>query len=339
MKHVDVRPDWLARHDEAVLEPELPIIDAHHHLYDRADNRYLADDLRADTASGHAIRTTVFIECRTRYRASGDPLLAPVGETAYVAETAEASAQPICGAIVGYVDLQAGARAGEILAAHVDAGKGRFRGVRNVSAWHADPAARGSSREPAPPDLLRRAAFREGFACLAPAGLSFDAWLYHSQIDDLVDLARAFPETAIVLDHLGGPIGIGPYADRRAEVLADWRAALRRLAACENVRIKIGGFGMRLFGFGLHERPAPPDSETLAAAWRPYVETAIDAFGPSRAMLESNFPVDKGTCSYCVLWNAFKRVTHGYAAEERAALFAGTAQRFYRLERPAAPLV
>jgi L-fuconolactonase len=172
---------------------------------------------------------------------------------------------------------------------------------------------------------------REGFARLHPLGLSFDAWMYHTQLGELVDLARAFPETPIVLDHVGGPIGLGPYAGKRDEVFAEWRARIAELAGCPNVHIKLGGLGMRLFGFDVHEKELPPSSEQLAALWRPYIETCIAAFGPSRAMFESNFPVDKGSGSYQVFWNAFKRIAQGCSVAEKAALFAGTASRFYRL--------
>ena len=173
---------------------------------------------------------------------------------------------------------------------------------------------------------------REGFARLAPLGLSFDAWLYHIQLGELADLARAFPATQIVLDHVGGPIGLGRYAGKRDEVFAEWRARIRELAARPNVHIKLGGLGMRMFGFDVHERTEPPSSETLAGLWRPYIETCIAAFGPDRAMFESNFPVDKGSCSYHVLWNAFKRIAAGCSAAEKTALFSASAKKFYRLE-------
>jgi len=181
----------------------------------------------------------------------------------------------------------------------------------------------------------RRAAdrhVREGFARLAPLGLSFDAWMYHMQLGEFVDLARASPETPIVLDHVGGAIGLGRYAGQRDEVFAEWSGRIGELAYCPNVHIKLGGLGMRMFGFDLHTRELPPSWEELAAAWRPYIETCIAAFGPERAMFESNFPVDKGSCGYAALCNAFKHITAGCSAAEKAALFAGTATRFYRLE-------
>jgi predicted TIM-barrel fold metal-dependent hydrolase len=212
----------------------------------------------------------------------------------------------------------------------IQAGGGRFRGIRFITASHPEQAAWGSAVI-RPEGLLMNPKLREGFARLAPLGLSFDAWMYHTQLSELVDLARAFPATQIVLDHVGGPIGLGPYAGKRDEVFVAWSRQLHKLATCPNVHIKLGGLGMRMFGFTHHLGELPPSSEELAAAWRPYIETCIAAFGPERAMFESNFPVDKGSCSYSVLWNGFKRIAAGCSAAERAALFAGTATKLYRL--------
>lgn len=337
--HLPVRPDWLARREEAVLEPALPIIDAHHHLWERPGNPYLLPDLLRDIAGGHAIRATIYEECKSRYHADGDPLLRPLGEVEFAAAAgAEADRMPgtatrVCAGIVGFADLRAGAAVERVLQAQIAAGQGRFRGVRHTSAWHPDPAARGSAVLPQP-GLLLDPGFRQGFACLAPLGLTFDAWMFHTQLAELCDLADAFPDTAIILNHIGGPLGIGPYAGRDRHVFAEWQAGMRSLAAFPNVHVKLGGLGMRLFGFRLHEQDLPPSSEDLAAAWRPHLEACITAFGAGRCMFESNFPVDKGSCSYTALWNAFKRVTAGCSAAERADLFFGTAARVYRLAVP-----
>lgn len=329
--HLTVRPDWLALRPEAALEPALPIVDPHHHLWDRDGNAYHMPDLLRDIAdSGHAITATVFIECKARYREGGDPLLAPLGETAFVMQQAALGARGACAGIVGHVDLRAGAQAEAVLAAQIALGEGRFKGVRHSSAWHPDPAAKGSSTAP-PPGLLLDPAFRAGFACLAPLGLSFDAWMFHTQLGELRDLADAYPSTRIVLDHVGGPLNIGPYETRQAHVMAEWRAGMRALAALPNVHVKLGGFGMRLFNCACYGQTVPPSSEQLAAAWRPYIEWCVEMFGAGRCMFESNFPVDKGACSYGALWNAYKRVTAGWSADERTALFSGTATRFYRL--------
>jgi predicted TIM-barrel fold metal-dependent hydrolase len=229
-----------------------------------------------------------------------------------------------------HADLMLGADIARVLDAHITAGRGRVKGLRYSTVSHPDPAARGAMLN-RPAGLMGEPAFRAGFAQLAPRNLSFDAWIYHTQIPELTDLARAFPETTIVLDHVGGVLAIGPYAGRREEVFADWKRDLAGLASCPNVRIKLGGLGMRLFGFDFAERPDPPTSADLATAWRPYVETAITLFGADRAMFESNFPVDKLAYAYAIGWNAFKRITSGASSDERAALFHDTAQATYRL--------
>lgn len=334
--HLSVRPDWLALHQEDILEPELPIVDAHHHLWDRPENRYLFADLLVDLAAGHNVRATVAVECGAMYRQDGEAELRPIGETDFLNGAAAMSASGeygacrVCAGIVGHADLRLGERVRPVLEAHIRAGGGRFRSIRHISAWHPDPTARGSMANP-PPHLLNDPSFREGFAQLSPLGLAFDAWMYHTQLPELVDLARAFPQTTIVLNHVGGAIGIGPYAGKRDAVFADWKASMGELARCVNVCVKLGGLGMRLFGFDFASRPRPPSSQDVAQSWRPYLEACIEAFGAERCMFESNFPVDKGTCSYAVLWNAFKHITAHASAAEKQALLSGTASRVYRL--------
>ena len=263
----------------------------------------------------------------------------PVGETEFINGVAAMSASGIygktrhCAGIVGHADLTLGSRVEPVLAAHIRAGGDRFRGIRHITAWDADASVRNPAYSP-PRGLLGDKSFREGFAVLGRLGLSFDAWLYHPQIGELADLARAFPATKIVLNHVGGPIGIGAYAGRRKEVFAVWAASIKALAACPNACVKLGGLGMRMGGFGFHEQPEPPSSEALASAWRPYVETCIAAFGASRCMFESNFPVDKGSYSYPVFWNACKLLAKGASKTEKTDLFAGTAARFYGLDLP-----
>ncbi len=330
------RDEWLDQWHEPIIESGLPIIDPHHHLWDRLDWRYVGDELLADLDCGHTVLTTVFAQCRERYRPDGPVALRPLGETEFVLQIAHALEarrglkRSVCAGIVGHADLTLGGEVRAVLEAQLRVADGRFRGIRHAAANDADPAlARTMPQVPA--GLLRDPHFRAGFACLAPLGLSFDAWVYHPQLGDVAALAREFPETSIVLDHVGGPLGIGAYAIRRAEVFAEWHAAILKLAACPNVSVKIGGLGMRLCGFGFCEQPQPPTSAHLAAAWRPWIAACIDAFGPRRCMFESNFPVDRGTCSYAVLWNAFKRLAVGYSAAEKADLFAGTAARIYRL--------
>ena len=335
--YLPVRQDWLDRRKEPILAPDLPIVDPHHHLWDRPDWRYLLDELLADTKSGHNIVATVFVQARAMTRPAGPVEMRPVGETEFVNGVAAMSASGIygktrhCAGIVGHADLTLGSRVEPVLAAHIRAGGDRFRGIRHISSWDADASIRNPAYSPAR-GLLGDKNFREGFTVLGRLGLSFDAWLYHPQIDDVRDLARAFPDTKIVLNHVGGPIGIGAYAGKHEQVFPGWAASIKALAACPNVYVKLGGLGMRMGGFGFHERPEPPSSETLATTWRPYIETCIDAFGPSRCMFESNFPVDKGSYSYPVFWNACKLLAKGASEAEKADLFCGTATRFYRLD-------
>lgn len=332
-----VRPEWLSLWHEEILEPELPIVDPHHHLWDRPGWRYLLDELLADLNSGHNIVATVFVQAHAMHRASGPEALRPVGETEFVNGVAAMSASGaygptrVCAGIVGTADLRLGAAVQEVLEAHVRAGGGRFRGIRQIAAWDADSTI-GNPANAAPPGLLLDKYFREGFARLAPLGLSFDAWLFHPQLPELIDLARAFPDTPIVLNHIGGPLAVARFAGRREEVLGEWRASMRELAGCPNVYVKLGGMGMRINAFGFEKLPQPPSSETLAAAWRPYVETCVEAFGANRCMFESNFPVDKASYPYAAYWNAAKRLASGASAEEKADLFARTAARFYRIE-------
>jgi len=323
---------------EPPLDPELPIIDPHHHFWANAHGSYLPADFLADAASGHDIRATIHIECRSAYREDGPEALRPVGETAWIVGlTPHGDGGPggpapprLAAGIVGHADLMLGDAVSAVLEAHITAGAGRFRGIRYSTVSHRDPAAQGAMIN-RPPGLMAEPAFRAGFARLAPHGLSFDAWLYHTQIGELTALARAFPQTIVVLDHLGGVLGIGPYAGRRDEVFARWAADLAELARAPNARIKIGGLGMRLWGFSYDAATAMRGSQVLAAAWRPYVETAIELFGPKRAMFESNFPVDKVAYRYTVGWNAFSRICAAASADERAWLFSQTAQQTYRI--------
>ena len=334
--HLAVRPDWLASRREEALEPDLPIVDPHHHLIDRpASGTYLLPDLLADIDSGHNVVATVYLEWLSMYRADGPVEMRPVGEIEFANGIAAMSASGgygkprVCAGIVGHADLMLGASVKKVLEAMI-VGGGRFRGIRYIASMDPDQAAWGATAV-RPMDLLLDKRVREGFAQLAPLGLSFDAWIYHTQLGDLVELARAFPQTPICLNHVGGPIGLGPYEGKRDEVFADWSERIRELATCPNVHVKLGGLGMKMFGFDVHEGKLPPSSEQLATLWRPYIETCITAFGPNRAMFESNFPVDKGSYSYGVYWNACKRLARGASASEKADLFHDTASRFYRL--------
>jgi predicted TIM-barrel fold metal-dependent hydrolase len=325
---------WLSRTTETALEPELAICDPHHHLWEYPTSRYLREEFLQDIEGGHRVLATVHIECLQWYRDAGPEALRPVGETEFIHRVGEIDERAcgrrrIAAGIVGFADLRLGAAVQPVLEAHL-AASDRFRGVRYATAWDASSEIRPTHTHP-PPGLLADPAFRAGFACLARLGLSFDAWLYHTQFAELAGLARAFPAVTIVLDHMGGPLGVGPYAGRRAEVFAAWRASLAELAGCPNVVVKLGGRTMAASGFGWHKRAAPPGSEELAAAMAPYYRACIELFGAQRCMFESNFPFDRASCSYVVLWNAYKRLSHDYPEADRRALFYDTAERVYRL--------
>jgi len=328
------REQWLARTVEPALDAGLPVCDPHHHVWIHPGSRYLVDELLADFG-GHRVTSTVFVECHQFYRDQGPEHLRAVGETEYVAalagpHRAAAGVAQIAAGIVGFADLTQGAAVREVLDAH-RAASDRFRGIRYATAWDASPQIR-KSHTGAPAGLLADRRFREGFDCLRDGGLVFDAWAYHRQLPELADLARAFPDVAIVVDHAGGPLGIGPYAGRRDEVYALWRAHIIELSRLPNVAVKLGGLTMTMSGHGWHKRDAPPGSAEIAAAIAPYVHTCIEHFGPDRCMFESNFPVDRASCSWSVLWNAYKRLARSYSPGERAALLHDTAVRVYRLE-------
>lgn len=336
---------WLNLTREETIDPGLPICDPHHHLWDHPnleaykDHRYLLDELLADTGSGHNVISTVFVECASMYRADGPPEMRPVGETEFVNGVAAISASGTYGAtrvnagIVGFADLCLGDGVTPVLEAHITAGGGRFRGIRHAAGWDPDPDVANSHTNPIQ-SLFLDSTFRKGFARLAPLGLSFDAWLYHPQISEVTDLARAFPDTPIVLDHFGGPLGLGPYEGKRDEIFKKWQMDIADLATCPNVMAKLGGINMKVNGFGWHKRDKPPGSEELASTTAPYYHHCIEHFGADRCMFESNFPVDKTTCSYNVLWNTFKRIAAECSPSEKADLFRDTAARFYRLNSP-----
>lgn len=327
------RQSWLDQVKEPILEPDLPICDPHHHLWDHPQNRYLLDELLDDIGSGHNVVSTVFMECGSMYRADGSEAMRPVGETEFVNGIAAMSASGgygesrACAAIVGFADLTLGSAVGEVLDAHASASP-RFRGIRHASGWDPSEEVRNSHTSPTE-GLLGDPSFREGFAELGKRGQTFDAWLYHPQISELTDLARAFPDQTIVFDHFGGPLGIGPYVDKHDEIYEYWKGAVAELATCHNVVAKIGGLVMPVNGFGFHKRETPATSEELTATTERYYMHMIEHFGPNRCMFESNFPVDKASCSYHVLWNSFKLLAQGFTASEKSALFHDTAARTY----------
>ncbi|CAE6850937.1 hypothetical protein R69746_07350 [Paraburkholderia aspalathi] len=334
--HLPVRPEWLALHEEPVLEPDLPIVDAHHHLWDRHGARFLAHEFLDDIRSGHRIDATVYVQCRSMLRSGGPAQMAPVGEVEFANGVAAMAASGaygstmMCGAIVGGADLSLAEGVEDVLEAMLAVSGGRLRGIRNPVAWHEDKAVQSSPASP-PKGLMEDPRFRRGAARLSHFGLSLDVWAYHTQLGELYDLAKSCPDTPVIVDHFGGPVGVGPYVGRETDVLNDWRQAMARLAGLPNTYVKLGGAGMPVFGFEFAKEPLPPASEQLAAAWRTYFDTCIELFGPYRSMAESNFPVDKGMFSYRAVWNAFKRLASALSPDEKAAVFSGTARTVYRL--------
>ena len=319
---------------ETPIAPDLPICDAHHHLWDPPDDRYLVDEFLQDIAGGHNVLKTVFVGCKTMYRKDGPQEMQSVGETEFVQSiTAPAVSEQhgmtkVANGIVSFADLTLGAAVAPVLEAHIVAGKGRFRGIRQVFRWHADTEIGSGVKTPKP---LSDPKLREGFACLEKYGLSFDAWQNHSQLMEMADLARVFPNTTIVVNHIGGPLGIGPLGEKHEEVLTEWRHGITVLADCPNVVIKLGGLGMRGYCFDWHERANPPGSVELAEVMAPYYLWCIERFGVERCMFESNFPVDKLSYSYTVMWNAFKHIVKDFSANDQSSLFHDTAVKVYRL--------
>ncbi|MCK0128509.1 amidohydrolase family protein [Erythrobacter sp. F6033] len=341
---------------EAIIEPDLPIIDPHHHLWDLRPMlpmfpeprhrfieglvpvaHYAFDQFNAEVACGHNILATIFMECGAFYNAGYGEAKKTVGEVEFVNGVAAQSASGLygnarlCTGIVGHADLLQGSSAGEVLDALLAASPNRFKGIRHQGAWDADPEVLGPPFH-APPELYRDAKFREGFAELSKRGMSFDAWILEPQLPDVIDLARAFPDTPICLDHCGTPLGMASYAGKLEERFDVWRTNILELGKCENVMVKLGGLAMHNCAMPEQGPAAGIGSEELARLWKPYIETCIEAFGTKRAMFESNYPVDRWGATYPVLWNAFKRIASGASAEEKAALFAGNAARFYRVE-------
>lgn len=327
------RFEWLALRCEAAIEPDLAIVDPHHHLWDRGGSKYLAEQLLIDTNTGHNVVQTVFVDCMSKYDRSAKPHLQSVGETVFAAEQArrfsELSDARISG-IVAFADLTSGVHLEETLDAHL-AASSLFRGVRHATAWDASEEVPNAHTHPSA-GLTSSSAFISGARMLADNQLSLDVWLYHPQLPELTALARENPKLTVILNHLGGPLGIGPYTSRREETRRVWREHMALLATCDNVFVKLGGFGLdNYFGMGWASLACPPDSVTVANHWGDDVRWCIDTFGPGRCMFESNFPVDRQSLTYMVLWNACKLMSTRYSIHERQELFAGTARRAYRL--------
>jgi predicted TIM-barrel fold metal-dependent hydrolase len=334
--------DWLGLTPEPTLEPELPICDPHHHFWDfRFERvpyqRYLLHELADDINGGHNIRSTVFIEARSMYRADGPEEMRPVGEVEFVQGLAASSASGLYGpgraaaAIIGHANLNLGNNVKPVLEALQSASPNRFRGIRHSVTWDPHPEIENTAAHRTQGQLASEG-FRAGAKVLAGMGLSFEGWMYFPQLPELADFAKAVPNLTIILNHVGGLLRVGPYANRDDEVLATWRSGIAAVAACPNVYVKLGGIGMPRTGFDWALRAKPIGSEELAGAMTPLIEYCIEQFGPDRSMFESNFPVDKVSYSYNVMYNAFKRLSKGYSAADRAAMFHDNAKRVYRID-------
>lgn len=327
---------WLKQVEEDIIDAERPIIDPHHHLWRRADgNDYLVDNLWQDTGSGHNIVKTIFVECHAEYRTEGPDHLKPLGETEFVTEqaamTVASENKAEIAAIVGHVNLTRGEMAREPLQAHIELAKGKFRGIRHAGARDPHPEALMIAGR-APKGLYQMTEFREGIKVLADMDLTFDTWHYHHQNRDFADLARACPDTRMILDHFGTPLGVGPYEAHREEIFEQWKLDIAEIAQCENVVVKIGGLAMPDNGFGWHARETPATSDEFVAAQKRYYLHTIECFGPDRCMMESNFPVDKLSISYHVLYNGLKKIIADFSEDEKHAMFYGTAARVYRID-------
>ncbi len=339
---IPVRPTWLETVQEAALDPSLPIVDSHHHLYDRLGNKYLLEELLADLHQGHNLRATVFVQARAMLRAAGPSIESPLGETEFANGVAAMSASGTygatraCAAIVGYADLHCGDAIRPVLERHLSLAGGsvteggRFRGVRQSLTWDTN-AALINSAYPLSEDMMESPGFLSGISHLAPLGLSFELWVFFHQLKRAAALARAHEGTPMVLNHCGGVLGIAQYKNAKDEVFRTWKAGILEIARCPNVMVKLSGLGMKLSGFEFETKDRAPTSDELAQAWRPWVETCIEAFGADRCMYGSNFPVDKGSCSHGVGLNGLKRIAQEASNEEKADIFWRSAARFYRL--------
>ncbi len=329
-------PQWLDSVQEDIIDPQRPIVDPHHHLWANPSRwgSYLLEDLWADTQSGHNIVKTVFIDCRSSYREDGEVEMRPVGETEFVVPIAQASAatdgKATVAAIVSHANMMMGADVRRVLEAHEDAGQGLFRGIRHAGPYDDTGTLSNPGRgDPCP---YGRDDFREGVRTLGAMGYTYDTWHLHPQNREFLALARAVPETVMVLDHFGSPVTVGAYADKKEEIFEQWKKDIADIAQCPNVVAKLGGLAMPDNGFGWHDAPRPPTSDEFVAAQREYYLHTIECFGPDRCMFESNFPVDKLSISYPVLWNGLKKIVADFSDADKHAMFFETASRVYRLD-------
>jgi L-fuconolactonase len=324
---------WLDQVKEEIVDPDLPIIDPHHHLWSYSDIDYLAEQFFEDTNSGHLIEKTVYMECGSEYWQHGPEHLRPLGEIEFVvgqAKKFEDQGHTVIAGIVGYADLQLSEDLDDVLDQHMEVGGGRFKGIRHCAASAEHPDALHIPGD-APKGLYQNPDFRSGLKLLGHKGLTFDAWHYYYQNQDFISLAHSVPDTILILDHFGTPLGVGPYAARRKEILTQMKKDLNILSKCENVVLKLGGLAMPDNGFGWESNPMPPTSDEFVKVQKEYYLHAIECFGPNRCMMESNFPVDRNSISYAVLFNGLKKIVADFSDAEKRQLFYETAVRIYRL--------
>ena len=335
---------WLSQVQEEIIEPDQRIIDPHHHLWNkttslsensrRREYSYLLEDLWLDTSSGHNVTDTIFIECSEGFWNHSNSNFNPVGETEFIRSLAEASKEKADKAsisgIVGHANLLLGTEVQEVLEKHLQVGRDLFKGIRHAGGWDPHVEINNSHHNP-PQDLYLMSDFKKGLNELSVRDLVFEAWQYHHQISQVIHIAKKCPDLKIVLNHFSGPIGIGPYVNQRVDIFDKWKSQLRELSFCENVFAKLGGMAMPINGFNFHKRAKPPSSDEFVEVQKDYYMTTIDFFGPSRCMFESNFPVDKSSISYQVLWNAFKKMVASFSQNEKDFLFFKTAKTVYNL--------
>jgi predicted TIM-barrel fold metal-dependent hydrolase len=324
---------------EDVLEPDLPIVDAHHHLWDESvplmREEYLLDDLAADISSGHNVEATVFIEAEARWRSEGPVELRSVGETEFANSMGEEAERQgirtrVAAAIVPAVDIGLGDALDGVLDAHQAAAPQRLRGIRDMGVLLDRRNVESDPHRLLDPD------YREGMRRVAARGLTVDLYVWQVQLGDVIATVRALPEVTFVLNHLGGIVGISPWTGRREELFPQWKVDMDALGREPNVYLKLGGMNMFIPAFDWHKGIRRPSSSQLADATEKYFHHGIDSFGPSRCMFESNFSPDKLSGSYRTLWNSFKILAAAYTPDEKANMFAGTARKVYRLEPAAA---
>ena len=338
--HLPVRQEWLNQLIEDPILPNIPIIDPHHHLWDVGFGRYYIEELLEDiNSSGHNILSTVYIMSSSNtkiYSKDGLEEFKPLTEIEFAtSEGKRADLIPnnrvkVNASIVGSVDLTYGNKLQPVLEKAVNISEGRLKGIRMLLASHTDPRI-SSGAVKSDLGLMLHPNFIDGAKCVQDANLSLDFWIYHTQLNEMEKIARALPDLTIILNHIGGPIHIGEYEGKQAATHREWRSAMMRLSRIPNINVKLGGLGMAVNGAKFHNSKFPPNSVQLSDIWKPWIYETIDMFGFDRCMFESNFPVDKGSCSYGALWNAFKIIAKDMSDDEINKLFSKNAAKIYKI--------